>query len=102
MRAKGKKTGFTIVELLTVMSIIIILISLLLPSLAAVRRYAKDVRQHGQFHDIENCLEMFSIDYDGYPDSSWSDIDGDSYCGAMKLCEAILGQEARVCNRGRF
>lgn len=93
MRTKSKKTGFTIVELLTVLSIIIILISLLLPSLAAVRRYAKDVRQKGQFHDIENCLEMYSIDYDGYPDSSWNDIDGDSYCGAMKLCEALLGQD---------
>jgi type II secretory pathway pseudopilin PulG len=93
MRAKGKETGFTIVELLTVMSIIIILISLLLPSLAAVRRYSKDVRQKGQFHDIENCLEMFSINYDGYPDSSWSDLEGDNYCGAMKLCEALLGQD---------
>lgn len=93
MKSKGKKTGFTIIELLTVMSIIIILIAMLVPSLNAVRRYARVVTQKGQFHDISKGLEMFSIDFDGYPDSSWSDLDNDSYCGAMKLCEAMVGQD---------
>ena len=93
MKSKGKRTGFTIIELLTVMSIIIILISILVPSLNAVRRYARVVTQKGQFHDISKGLEMFSINFDGYPDSSAEDLDGDSYCGAMKLCEAMVGQD---------
>ncbi len=93
MKSKVEKKGFTIVELLTVMSIIVILLSLLLPSLAAVRRYAKKVRQKGQFHEIAKCLEMYRIDYDTYPDSSPFDLDNDSYCGAMKLCEAVMGQD---------
>lgn len=99
MKSKGKivkmayaKTGFTIIELLTVMSIIIILIAMLVPSLNAVRRYARVVTQNGQFHDISKGLEMFSINFDGYPDSSWSD-GNESYCGAMKLCEALVGQD---------
>lgn len=95
MRLKGKKVGFTIIELLTVMSIIVVLISLLVPSLNAVRRYARVVRQKGQFHDIGTGLEMFSIDFDGYPESGPYDTatPPQAYCGAMKLCEAVMGQD---------
>jgi type II secretory pathway pseudopilin PulG len=93
MRTEYKKPAFTIVELLTVMSIIIILISMLVPSLNAIRRFAKKVTQKSQFHDISKGLEVFSIDFDGYPDSSEDDLGGASYCGAMKLCEALVGQD---------
>ncbi len=96
MSFKGKKWGFTIIELLTVMSIIVILISLLVPSLNTVRRYSRVVRQKGQFHDIGMGLEMFSIDFDGYPSSRDNWLDGGApaaYCGAMKLCEAMMGQD---------
>ncbi len=95
MKSKGKKIGFTIIELLTVMSIIIILIAMLVPSLNAIRRYAKVVTQKGQFHNISKGLELFSIDFDGYLDSSAGDFDSPAnhYCGAMKLCEAMVGQD---------
>lgn len=87
------KKAFTIIELLTVMSIIVIVLGILMPSLAAVRRYAKAVKQRSQFHEISKALEMFSIDFDGYPDSSYADLLGMPYCGAMKLCEALVGQD---------
>jgi len=102
MKARVTKRGFTIIELLTVMSIIVILISLLVPSLNSVRRYSRVVRQKGQFHDLGTGLEMFSIDFDGYPDSKTvmagcssndCDMDGRPYCGAMRLCEAMIGQD---------
>ncbi len=93
MKLQAKKTGFSIIELLTVMSIIIILLGILVPSLGAVRRYAKVVRQKGMFHDMGKGLEMFSVDHDGYPDSSAEDLDKNEYCGAMKLCEAMVGQD---------
>lgn len=85
--------GFTIIELLTVMSIIVILISLLVPSLNAVRRYSKVVRQKAQFHDIRTGLEMFRNDFDEYPDSGAVDVNNGNYCGAMRLCEAMAGQD---------
>jgi type II secretory pathway pseudopilin PulG len=106
MESKGKKQGFTIIELLTVMSIIIILIGIMMPSYAAIRRYSKAVKQKGQFHDISTGLEMFSIDFDGYPDSKGKitgtppnmvNMDLDTppapYCGAMRLCEAMVGKD---------
>jgi prepilin-type N-terminal cleavage/methylation domain-containing protein len=94
MKTKDKKRGFTIIELLTVLSIIIILLAMLVPTLNAVRRFAKVVTQKGQFHDISKGLEMFRIDFgDAYPDSSQFDLTPDPYCGAMKLCEAMVGQD---------
>ncbi len=93
MRSNRTKTGFTIVELLTVMSIIIILISLLLPSLNAVKRYSKEVVQKGRFRNIDGGLEMFQSDHGEYPDSGALDFTPEFYCGAMKLAEAMAGQD---------
>jgi len=81
------------VELLTVMSIIVILIGLLVPALNAVRIYAKEVKQSAQFHSLEAAIELFSTAFDGYPESGGLDPTGESYCGAMKLCEAMMGQD---------
>jgi len=89
----NKKAAFTIVELLTVMSIIVILIGLLVPSLNMVKRYAKGVRQKAQFHSIDSAMELFNSEWDGYPPSDALDEDNVNYCGAMKLCEAMVGQD---------
>jgi type II secretory pathway pseudopilin PulG len=94
-KQSDKKTSFTIVELLTVMSIIIVLIGLLVPALNRVRRYAKLVKQKAQFHSIGVALDLFNAEYDGYPDSNERDEAGLPYCGAMKLCEAMVGQDLR-------
>jgi len=88
-----KRRAFTIVELLTVMSIIVILIGLMVPALNKVRRYARDVQQKAQFNAINAAVELFNNEFDGYPPSSALDGMGQPYCGAMKLCEALVGQD---------
>jgi type II secretory pathway pseudopilin PulG len=95
--SKGK-TGFTIIELLTVMSIIILLISLLVPALNRVRRYAQLVKQNAQFHGISIALDLFNAEQQGYPPSDRVDTNPVPpgpypYCGAMKLGEAMVGQD---------
>ncbi len=85
--------AFTIVELLTVMSIIIILIGLLVPALNQIKRYAKEVVQRKQLKSIDEALIMYESEIGDYPDSGEQDGDGDPYCGAMKLAEAVLGQD---------
>ncbi len=92
-KQSNKEAAFTIVELLTVMSIIVILIGLLVPSLNMVKRYAKEVRQKAQFHSIDSAMELFNSGWDGYPPSAALDEDNVNYCGAMKLCEAMVGQD---------
>lgn len=101
----GKKTAFTIVELLTVMAIIAILIGLLVPSLRAVRLQAKKIKQKSQFHAIEIALETYrshsgseeQLTAGDFPESNWYDGQGLSvgaaYNGALKLAEAMLGQD---------
>jgi len=86
-RLKNLK-AFTIVELLTVMSIIILLLGLLVPSLQRVKRYAIKVEQVNQFHAIGIALEIFSAEWNQYPPSN-ANLDG--FCGCMKLCEAMVG-----------
>ncbi len=92
-----RRRAFTIVELLTIMSIIVILISILVPALTKVKRFATKVNQKAQFHSIDVALELFSNEFDGLPPSGArdgdSDEDGRDYCGAMKLAEALMGQD---------
>lgn len=89
----NQKAAFTIVELLTVMSIIIILIGLLVPALNMVKQYARRVRQKAQFHSIDVAMELFNNQWEGYPNSDAKDETGTDYCGALKLCEAMVGQD---------
>jgi len=93
VKQSDKKAAFTIVELLTVMSIIIILIGLLVPALNRVRRYTRRVKQKAQFHSIEVAMELFETEFDGYPNSDAKDENVADYCGAMRLCEAMMGQD---------
>jgi competence protein ComGC len=97
MRPVVKQTrhrrAFTIVELLTVMSIIVILIGLLVPALNKVKRFATDVKQKAQLHSMDAAIELFNSEFDGYPPSTALDPTGAPYCGAMKLCEALMGQD---------
>jgi len=93
VKQSNRKAAFTIVELLTVMSIIVILIGLLVPALNQVKRYAYEVKQRAQFHSIDAAIELFNGEFDDYPPSDALDPDGVPYCGAMKLCEAMMGRD---------
>ncbi len=87
------KSAYTIIELLTVMTIVVILIGMLVPSLNMVKRYARKVNQKAQFHAIDVAMELYNHEFEGYPDSDEEDEAGQDYCGALKLAEAMMGQD---------
>ncbi len=93
VKQASRKKAFTIIELLTVMSIIVILIGVLVPALNNVRRFATKVKQKAQFNSIQAAIELFNSEQDGYPSSGALDGVGEPYCGAMKLCEALMGRD---------
>ncbi|MFB0524026.1 MAG: type II secretion system protein [Phycisphaerae bacterium] len=92
---KRKKTGFTVVELLTVLAIMAMLVAVLIPALNTVRRIAKETKQKAQFTTIELALTAFKNDYGDFPPSNWFAPPVFDYCGAQKLTEALLGWDLR-------
>ncbi len=88
-----RKSGFTIVELLTVMAIIAILMGLLLPAMQAVRKLAKDTSQRAEFKTIEVALDGYHNENGMYPESSVSTSGTPYTVGAQKFTEALVGRD---------
>ncbi|MHC4443879.1 MAG: type II secretion system protein [Planctomycetota bacterium] len=107
-KSKTKIPGFTLVELLTVVAIIALLISILLPSLSQARTQAKNVKVAATLSAIDKGLEMFHIAFKDYPSSklrldpinaNWPDMYGTTIpnqpelCGAHWLARAMVGHD---------
>ena len=60
--------------------------------------YALDVKQKAQFHSMDAALGLFNNEFGAYPPSDASDGGGQPYCGAMKLAEALMGQDLMGCH----
>jgi prepilin-type N-terminal cleavage/methylation domain-containing protein len=101
MKKQMKKTGFTLVELLTVMAVIAVLIGILAPALNYVRKIAKDTSQRAQLHSISVSLDMFNGENGGYPDSYVRPANPTTgysgatpyTVGAQHLAEALVGRD---------
>jgi hypothetical protein len=52
-----------------------------------------DVKQKAQFHLFNAAIELSNNEFDAYPPSDANDPTGQPYCGAMKLVEALMGQD---------
>jgi type II secretory pathway pseudopilin PulG len=89
------RKAFTIVELITSVTIIALLLGILLPSVSMIRSKAKETAQKAQFATIDMALDTFKQDYGDYPPSNWLEIPPlppiTNYCGAQKLTEALVG-----------
>ncbi len=68
------RTGFTLVELLTVIAIIAILAAMLLPVLAAVKKHALKVQARLEIDQIANAILKYDSDYGRFPVSTNAQI----------------------------
>ncbi len=86
-------SAFSLIELLVVIAIIAMLTGVLVPGMKAMNRAAKSLKQKSVFHGYETGLELFSRDFDDYPDSGVLPRGGSSdlICGAQHLAEAMMG-----------
>ena len=87
---EGKTTDCFWLVLLGIAALVM-LFRVILPALMGPRGHPPN--QHAQFHSIEAALELFNNEFDGYPPSDAIDPNGVAYCGAMKFCEAVMGQD---------
>ena len=93
VRHVRSQSAFSLIELLVVIAIIALLTGVLVPGIKIVTRSAKRLKQSSVFHGYRTGLELFSRDFDDYPDSQTLPRGGsaDIVCGAQHLAEAMMG-----------
>lgn len=91
------RTGFTLIELLTVVAIVAMLIAIMSVGMRKATKTARNLRQKSELKAMETGLELFSKDFDDYPDSKvLPNITGSNIvCGAHHLAEALMGRDER-------
>jgi hypothetical protein len=98
-RSEGKLRGKPTAWIGIVLAMLLLFICLCLPLLNRTTEPPNsDYRQKAQFHSIDAAIELLRTDIDIYPLSDALDENGKSYCGAMKLCEAMMGQDLHGFN----
>ena len=83
--------SFTVVLLAALLIVVVFL--LILPMILNPPGPGIDNRQKAQLHQIDTVLEIFEAISDSHPPSKAMDPVGQPYCGAMKLCETIMGRD---------
>jgi prepilin-type N-terminal cleavage/methylation domain-containing protein len=69
---RSSRRGFTLVELLIVMSIILILVAAAVPAINTARAKAKDTEVKSGCNTIQKSLEQYAVDHEGfYPGAQW-------------------------------
>ena len=91
--------GYSITIVLLVVLLIVFAIGLIIPITNRPRRFANEVKQRAQLMSIDTALELFNSEFAGYPPSDATDEAGEDYCGAMKLSEAVMGQDLLGCRQ---
>ncbi|MEI6660408.1 MAG: prepilin-type N-terminal cleavage/methylation domain-containing protein [bacterium] len=66
-----KKSGFTLVELLVVISIISLLSSVVLSALSSARQKSRVARRLSDLHQIQIALENYYTNNGSYPATNW-------------------------------
>ncbi len=87
--SKKKYKGFSLVEVIVIMSIIAFLLSLVFVSLSAARLRSFDTAIKTHLREIRIALEGFANDHGGYPNDG--DGEADFHCLSNTDCEAVIG-----------
>jgi prepilin-type N-terminal cleavage/methylation domain-containing protein len=70
-----RKKGFTLIEMLIVITIIALLASLILVGMGGARQKARDARRIADLHNVQNALELYFSQNGRYPASSdWNTL----------------------------
>jgi hypothetical protein len=93
-KIKGKRVFLTAIAICAV-CIVVFIVSNIVTALNTIRKFTKDARQLAQLNRIQAAIILFNKEFDRYPPSNAFDGAGQHYCGAMKLCEALMGWDLK-------
>ena len=76
---KKYRKGFTLIEMLIVITIIALLASLILVGMGGARAKTRDARRVADLHNVMNALELYYARYSYYPKNinTWTDLEGE-------------------------
>ncbi|MFC2149275.1 type II secretion system protein GspG [Candidatus Auribacterota bacterium] len=77
----NREKGFTLLELLTVIAIIIILAGILIPAVGKVRQKAKSARAQADIESLCIAVKMYEADFGAYPPDVAGSNDFKAYIG---------------------
>jgi len=108
MNISFKNKGFTLIELITVISIILILMGLLFPAVSSIKETAKRAQAKNDVTNLVTAVKSFYTEYGSYPNPSSSTTDmtfaGSSSSltgtGNAALLSCLTGTSTTVNTRG--
>ena len=83
---KDRRGGFTLVELIVVISIIMVLAAMIIPGLAKGQYLSKKAATKSEISNMETALALYESDYGAYPED-----DEDNY-SSKKMVDALNGK----------
>ena len=75
---KNIKKGFSLIELLVVITIIAALVGVALPNFLGARQRAKDAKKKAELRELKSALRLYYNDFNSYPSGTGLYING---CG---------------------
>ena len=83
---KDRRGGFTLVEIIVVISIIMVLAAMIIPGLAKGQYLSKKAATKSEISNMETALALYESDYGAYPED-----DEDNY-SSKKMVDALNGK----------
>jgi len=95
-----KKNGFTLVELLVAMTVMVVLMAIGLASYQGARKVARDAKRKADLEQIRSALEIYRTDCKTYPATV---TQGSSLTGAEASCTGntymeVVPQDPGACS----
>jgi type II secretory pathway pseudopilin PulG len=95
IRCRRRARGFTLVQLLVVIGIVVLLIGLLLPAIVRAYKTGVRTRTEADLQSIANALQAYKTDFGDYPrlddDYTANGLNQQTDRGARLLCRALIG-----------